>query len=162
MALLVNPTNPNTLEYRRDMEAAAHAISVKLLPFEVSTPERIEDVVAAVARARPDGLVAAGDPLFLISRQRLIAAVARHRLPTMWEHRSYVEAGGLISYGADPGELYRRAATYADRILKGTKPADLPIDQATKFELAVNAKTAHALSITIPPAVLMRADHVVQ
>ena len=80
----------------------------------------------------------------------------------MWESRSFVEAGGLISYGADPGELYRRAATYADRILKGTKPADLPIDQATNIELAINLKTAHALSITIPPPVLFRADHVVQ
>jgi putative ABC transport system substrate-binding protein len=100
--------------------------------------------------------------LFWVTRQQLIEAVARHRLPTMWESRRFVEAGGLISYGADPGELYRRAATYADRILKGTKPADLPIDQATNFELSINLKTAHTLNITIPPPVLLRADHVVQ
>jgi len=162
VALLVNPTNPNTPVYRREAETVAHAIGVKLLVFEVSTPERIEDVIAAVAKSRPGAFVASGDPLFWVTRQQLVEAVARHRLPTMWESRRFVEAGGLISYGADPGELYRRAATYADRILKGTKPADLPIEQATNFELVINLKTAHALSITIPPLVLLRADHVVQ
>jgi putative ABC transport system substrate-binding protein len=162
VAFLANPTNPNSPEYRRETEAVAHAIGVKLLTFEVSSPEGIEDVVGAVAKARPDALVAAGDPLFSVSRERLIEAAARHRLPTMWESRAFVEAGGLVSYGADPGELYRRAATYADRILKGTKPADLPIDRATKFVLAINVKTAHALNITIPPPVLLRADRVVQ
>jgi len=132
VALLVNPTNPNVPMYRRETETVARAIGVKLLVFEVST------------------------------HQQLVEAVARHRLPTMWESLPFVEAGGLFSYGAFTGELYRRAATYADRILKGTKPADLPIDRATKFELAINLKTAQALNITIPPPVLLRADHVVQ
>jgi len=162
VALLVNPTNPNTPVYRREAETVAHAIGVKLLVFEVNTLERIVDVIAAVAKSPPDAFVPSGDPLIWVTRQHLIEAVARHRLPTMWESRRFVEAGGLISYGADPGELYRRAATSADQILKGTKPADLPIEQATNFELAINFKTAHELSITIPPPVLLRADLVVQ
>ena len=135
---------------------------VAALAFEVSAPEQIESVIATVAKARPDAFVAAGDPLFWITRQRLIEAVARHRLPTMWEYRTWVDAGGLMSYGANPDDLYRRAATYADRILKGTKPTDLPIDQATKFDLTINLKTARTLDITISPPVLLRADHVVQ
>jgi putative ABC transport system substrate-binding protein len=100
--------------------------------------------------------------VFSLTRQDLLEAAARHRLPTMWELRSFVEAGGLMSYGANPGELYRQAATYADRILRGTKPGDLPVEQATKFELAINLKTAQTLGITIPKPVLLRADHVVQ
>jgi len=162
VALLVNPTNPNTPAYRRETEIVAQTIGVKLLVFEVSVAERITNVVAAVAKARPDAFVVAGDPLFWVARQQLLEQVARHRLPTMWEQLAFVEAGGLLAYGAYPGELYRRAATYADRILKGTKPADLPIDQATKFELAVNLKAARALNVTIPPAVLLRANHVVR
>ena len=162
VALLVNPTNPNAPTYRRDTEAVAHTIGVKLIVFEVSAAERIADVVAAVAKARPDAFVAAGDPLFWVARQQLLEEVARHRLPTMWEQLTFVEAGGLMSYGANPGDLYRRAATYADRILKGTKPADLPIDQATKFELAINLKTARTLNITISPSMLIRADNVIQ
>jgi len=162
VAFLTNPTNPNTVEFRREAEAVARAKGVKLLSFEVSAPEQIESVIATVAKARPDAFVAAGDPLFWTTHQRLIEAVARHRLPTMWESGTWVEAGGLMAYGANPDDLYRRAATYADRILKGTKPTDLPIDQATKFELAVNLKTARTLNITISSPVLLRADHVVQ
>src|SRR5262245_5519003 len=162
VAFLANPTNPNTPEFRRDAEAVAQAIGVKLLSFEVSAPGQIDTVVAAVATARPDAFVAAGDPLFWVASQKLIHAVARHRLPAMWEFRTWVEAGGLMSYGADTRELYRRAAEYTDRILKGTKPSDLPVEQATKFELAINLKTAKALGLTIPPSILLRADAVIQ
>ena len=162
VAFLVNPTNPNTPAFRREAEAVARAKGVKLLAFEVSGPEQIEAALAAVAKARPDACIVAGDPVFTVAQQRLIVAAARHRMPTMWEYRAFVEAGGLMSYGAYTGDLYRGAATYADRILKGTRPADLPIDQATRFELSINLKTAHILNITIPRPVLLRADHVVQ
>jgi len=162
IALLVNPANPSTPVVRRETEARALAIGVKLILFEASAPERVAKVMAAVAKERPDALVVQGDPLFFVTRQQLLEAAARHRLPAMWELRGFVEAGGLMSYGADPNELYRRAATYADRILRGTKPGDLPVEQATKFELVINLKTARALGITIPSPVLLRADHVVE
>jgi putative ABC transport system substrate-binding protein len=162
IAFLVNPANPSTPAVRRETEARALAIGIKLLLFEASAPEEITKVMAAVAQQRPDALVVQGDPLFGVTRQQLLEAVARHRVPAMWELRGFVEAGGLMSYGADPSELYRRAATYVDRILRGTKPGDLPVEQATKFELVVNLKAAKALGLTIPQSVLARADQVVE
>ena len=162
IALLVNPANPSTPVVRRETEARALALGVKLLLFEASAPERVATVMAAVAKEHPDALVVQGDPVFFMSRQQLLEAAARHRLPAMWELRGFVEAGGLMSYGADLNELYRRAATYVDRILRGTKPDDLPVEQATKFELVVNLKAAKAFGLTIPPSVLARADHVVE
>jgi putative ABC transport system substrate-binding protein len=162
VAFLVNPTNPSTPAIRRETEARARAMGVTLVPFEVSAAERVEKVMAAVAKARPDALVVQGDPLFHVTRQQLLEAAARHRLPVMWESRLWVEAGGLMSYGTDVGELWRRAATYVDRVLRGTKPADLPVEQATRFELAINLKTAKALGLTIPPSVLVRADKVIE
>lgn len=133
-----------------------------ILVFEVSAPEAVVDVTATMAKARPDAFVAAGDPSFLVVQNQLIELVARHRLPAMWEQRTSVTAGGLMAYGASSLELYERAATYIDRILKGAKPGDLPIERATKFELAINLKTARALSLTIPPSLLQRADHVIE
>ena len=162
VAFLVNPTNPSTLAIRRETEARARAMGITLVPFEASAAERVEKVMAAVAKARPDALVVQGDPLFHVTRQQLLEAAARQRLPVMWEQRLWVEAGGLMSYGTDVGVLWRRAATYVDRVLRGTKPADLPVERATKFELAINLKTAQTLGITIAPAMLLRADHVVR
>jgi putative ABC transport system substrate-binding protein len=100
--------------------------------------------------------------LFWIVKQQLIDAVARHRIPTMWDARPWVEAGGLMAYGANPGDLYRRAATYVDKILKGAMPADLPIEQAMRFEFVINLNTAKALRLTIPQTVLLRADQVIE
>ena len=160
VAYLANPTNLNTPENRHDVEAVARAIGVKLVAFEVSAPERIENVVASVAKARPGALVTASDPLFWAVQQRLIDAVAR--IPTMWEARPWVEAGGLMAYGAHGGQFYRRAATYVDKILKGAMPADLPIEQAMKFEFVINLKTAKALRLTIPQTLLLRADQVIE
>jgi putative ABC transport system substrate-binding protein len=162
IAFLVNPANPSTPAVRRETEARARALGVKLLPFEVSAPERVAKVMAAVAKEHPDALVVQGDPLFQVTRQDLLEAAARHRLPAMWEWRAWVEAGGLMSYGANPGELYRRAAIYADRVLRGMKPSDLPVEQATKFELVINLKTAKAVGLTFPPSLLARADEVIQ
>ena len=162
IALLVNPANPSTPAVRRETEARARAIGVKLLLFEARSPERIAEAMTAVAKEHPDALVVQGEPLFFLTRRELLEATARHRLPTMWEHRAFVEAGGFMSYGVNPGELYRRAATYADRILRGAKPGDLPVEQAATFELVLNLKTARTLGITIAEPVLLRSDHVVQ
>jgi putative ABC transport system substrate-binding protein len=162
VAFLLNPTNPSTLAVRRETEVRARAIGLTLLPFEVSASEQSARVIAAVAKAHPDALVVQGDPLFYITRQDLVEATVRHRLPAMWEGRLFVEAGGLMSYGADTRQLYRHAATYVDRVLNGTRPADLPVEQATKFELVINLKTAKALGLTIPPSLLQRADQVIE
>ncbi len=162
VAFLLNPTNPSTLAVRRETEVRARAIGLTLLPFEVSASEQLARVIAAVAKAHPDALVVQGDPLFYITRQDLFEATVRHRLPAMWEGRLFVEAGGLMSYGADTRQLYRHAATYVDRVLNGTRPADLPIEQPEKFELVINLKTAKALGLTIPPSLLQRADQVIE
>ena len=162
IAFLVNPANPSTPAVRRETEVRARALGVKLLPFELSAHERVAKVMAAVAKEHPDALVVAGDPLFHVIRQVLIEAAARQRLPAMWEWRLWVEDGGLMSYGADPSELYRRAATFVDHILEGTNPGDLPVEQATTFELVISVKTANRLGLTIPPSLLLRADQVIQ
>jgi len=162
VALLTNPANPSTPLMRRETEAQARGIGITILSFEVSAPARVAGVITAVAKARPDALLVAPDPLFSVTQPQLLEAAARHRLPAMWEWRGFVDAGGLMSYGPDLSELYRRAAAYVDRILRGTKPSDLPVEQATKFELAINLKTANSLGLAIPPPVLLRADHVVQ
>ena len=161
VAFLVNPAIPSTVVVRRETEARAQAIGVKLLPFEVTAPGQVVAVMAAVTRAHPDALVVQGDPLFQLTQQQLLEATARSRLPAMWEQRGWAEAGGLMSYGVYVGELYRRAATYVDRVLKGTKPGDLPVEQAMKIELVINLKTAKALGLTIPPSLLGRADEVI-
>jgi len=162
VALLANPSNPGTRPMRAETEAVAHSIGVQLLEFEASTPAQLSKVLASLVKARPDALLVTGEPLFWANHQDVLKAVARYRVPAMWDHQAFVDAGGLMSYGANPSELYRRAATFVDKILKGAKPTDLPIEQPTKFDLVINVKTASALGLTIPPPVLLRADHLVQ
>jgi ABC-type uncharacterized transport system substrate-binding protein len=142
VAFLANPANPSTTLMRQETEAQARASGVKIIHFEANAPARIAPTMDAVAKARPDALLVASDPLFIVAQQQMLAATARHGLPAMWEWRGVVDAGGLLAYGADLNELYRRAATFVDRILKGTKPGDLPVEQATKIELSINLKTA--------------------
>jgi putative tryptophan/tyrosine transport system substrate-binding protein len=162
VAFLANPTNPSATVMRQETEIQARASGVQILHFEATAPARIASTMDAIAKVHPDALLVASDPLFFVAQQQMLAATMRHGLPAMFEFRGFVDAGGLLAYGADLGELYRRAATYADRILKGTKPGDLPVEQATKIELSINLKTAKTLGITIPSPVLLRADHVVQ
>ena len=162
VGFLVNPTNPGTSAMRREAEDAARTIGITLLPFEARAPAELTVVMASIARAKVDAFLCGSDPVFYVGLKDLVDAAARHRIPAIWEFRGFAEAGGLMSYGASPGTLYRRAATYVDKLLKGAKPADLPIEQPTTFELVVNVKTAKALGLRLPQALLARADQVIE
>jgi putative ABC transport system substrate-binding protein len=146
----------------REAEVAARALGVRLQSIEARDPADIDRAFSDMTRARVGALAVISTPMFGKERRRLLDLAAKNRLPTIFSFRSYVDAGGLMSYGADLGDLFRRAATYVDRILKGAKPADLPVEQPTKFELVINMKTAKALGLTIPPSILLRADQVIE
>jgi putative tryptophan/tyrosine transport system substrate-binding protein len=135
---------------------------VEVNPVNVRDAGEIERAITAFARAPNGGLIVPGSALANVHRDLIIALAARHKLPAAYSNRLYVADGGLISYGVDTFDQYRRAAGYVDRILKGEKPADLPVQLPTKFELAINLKTAKALGITVPPMVLARADEVIE
>jgi putative ABC transport system substrate-binding protein len=152
-----NPTNPMQL---KGAEVAARTLGLQVEPAPVSGLNDFDSAFKAVRRA--DGLLQLDSPLFTTHRARLAALAVTSRLPAIYTFREYVEVGGLVSFGAHFPDFYRRAATYVDKILKGAKPADLPVEQPTKFELAINLKTAKALGLTIPPSVLGRADEVIQ
>ncbi len=146
----------------KPMEAAARALQVTLLPALVDTPAQFTDAFANVTRQRGDGLVAADSGLNYLYRHLIVDFAARRRLPAVYSFRESVEAGGLMAYGASLPENFRRAATYVDKILRGAKPGDLPIEQPEKFELVVNLRTAKALGLTIPESVRVRADEIIQ
>jgi len=155
--------NPRTLEVRRKgLEIAAKALRVTLRFLEAQHPGEIETALAAIARERSDALYVSSDPMFASEAGRIIRWTARARLPTMYSWRIFAEGGGLMSYSTDLAAIYRRAATYVDKILRGAKPADLPVEQRTKYELVINLKTARALGLTILPSLLQRADEVIQ
>ena len=124
--------------------------------------EELSDAFAAIVKERPHALVVFADRLFLHHRARITDFAAEHRLPAVVTHQELVESGGLMSFGANYPDMHRRAATYVDKILKGAKPGDLPVEQPTKFEMVINLRTAKALGLTIPPSLLARADHVVE
>jgi len=162
VAVLLNPANPAHALQLKALRTAAPAVSVTVLPREVSEPAGLDRVFAALKRQRPAGLIVLGDRMFGANRKRIVDLSIENRLPTVYTHRWWVESGGLVSYGANFADLYRRVATYVDRILKGAKPSDLPVEQPTKFELVINLKAAKALGLTIPPALLARADEVIE
>jgi putative ABC transport system substrate-binding protein len=143
-------------------DVAARALGVRLQIVEARGPADFDRAFSDVTRARAGALILLPSTMFFNERRRLVDLSAKHRLPAVYLVREFVDAGGLMAYGPDIADLYRRAATYVDRILKGTKPADLPVEQPTKFELVINLKTAKALGLTIPPSVLGRADQVIQ
>jgi ABC-type uncharacterized transport system substrate-binding protein len=143
-------------------EVAARVLGVRLHFVEARGPEDFDRAFSDMTRARPGALTVLSTPMFVSERKRLVALAAKNRLPAMYPLREFVVAGGLMSYGPNDAEQFRRAATYVDKILKGAKPADLPVEQPTKFELVMNLKTAKALGLTIPPSLLARADEVIQ
>ncbi len=162
VAVLSNLTNPIHAPYLTEAEIAARALEVRLHILEARAPSDFAGAFSAMRTERDGGLIVLGDPMFFGQRARIAELAASHRLPAVASFREFVDAGGLTAYGANLRENFRRAATYVDRILKGAKPGDLPIEQPTKFEFVINLKTARALGLTIPQSVLLRADEVVQ
>jgi putative ABC transport system substrate-binding protein len=162
VAILFNPANPSHPNQLKDLQAAAPALGVALLPLEIRRASDIDTALGKIAKENPGALLLLGDVL-LSTHQRKIAEFAlKNRLPAMYTVRAFVDAGGLIAYGTNFADMWRRAAAYVDKILKGAKPADLPIEQASKFDLMINLKTAKALGLTIPPSVLLGVDQVIQ
>jgi putative ABC transport system substrate-binding protein len=162
VAILLNPANPTRPLAMRDVNVAARSLAVQLQLLEARDPNEFDSAFAAMARERIGALVVMADTMFVLHRKRLADLAARSRLPAAYGWREHVEAGGLMSYGPSLSDLFRRGATFVDRILKGAKPGDLPIEQPTKFELVINLKSAKALGLTIPPSLLLRADHVIE
>jgi len=155
--------NPNTHRgVLRQAEGAARALGLQLQILEARTPSEIEAAFAAMSRRRADGILVLRDAVFRAQRAQITALAAKNRLPAVYGLREEAEAGGLVAYGASVPQLYRRAATYVDKILKGAKPGDLPVEQPTQFELVINLKTAKTLGLTIPPSLLLRADQVIE
>jgi putative ABC transport system substrate-binding protein len=162
VAVLWNSANKAKTEDWRETQGAAHALGVTLQSREVHGPDDFASVFASMTTQRPDAFLTLDDPVLLHSRTSIVAFAANQRLPVIYPQRDYTDAEGLMSYGPSISDLFRRAASYVDKILKGAKPADLPIEQPTKFELVINLKTAKALGLTIPPSLLLRADQVIQ
>jgi putative ABC transport system substrate-binding protein len=162
IAALRNPGNPGSALMWRETQAAAESLGVQLQLVPVREPRELEAGFATMARNRASSVVVLADPLFLSERERIALLAQQARLATVFQRRENVEAGGLLSYGPDLTEKFRQAADYVDRILKGARPADLPVEQPTKFELVMNLKTAKALGLTIPPSLLLRVDQIVE
>jgi putative ABC transport system substrate-binding protein len=162
VAVLRDPAITSGIGQFAVMQYVAPSVGVELSAVDVRDASEIERALAALARLASGGLIVAASPVSLVHRERIIALAARHRLPTIYFLRDFVSGGGLISYGPDVTEHFRRAAVYVDRILKGEKPADLPVQAPTKYELVINIKTAKALGITIPSTLLARADEVIE
>ncbi len=162
VAVLSNPDSPASPFLLRETQAAAQALAVKLQVLEVRSPNELEGAFAAMTRERAGALLVLPHPFTFYHAKRIADLAAKSRLPAVYPVREAVEAGGLMAYAADAPDMYRRAATYVDKILKGAKPGDLPVEQPTKFELVINLKTAKTLGLTIPRALLLRADQVVE
>ena len=162
IAMLVNPDNANAVVETTETQSAARSIQRQLLILRAQAERDIEAAYATLAQQRADGLVVANDGFFLAHAERLVAMSARYAVPTVYARREYAEAGGLMSYGTSQSEAYRQVGIYAGRILKGAKPADLPVVQSTKFELVINLKTAKLLGLDLPASLLARADEVIE
>ncbi len=162
VAVLSNPDTPYVPKMIEEVKAAAPSLSIELNFVSARTPEEFGPAFSAVSRAHTQALYVIGDPFFFTHRMALLKLASKARLPAIYAGRQYADAGGLMSYGANWADLFRRSAGYVDKILKGAKPGDLPIEQPTKFELVVNLKTAKALGITIPESILLRADEVIR
>ena len=162
VALLGNPANAGNTSQLRQAEDAARALGLRPQSLEVRGPNEIDKVFAAMVKEKAGAVVVLADSMLIDQRTRIASLAARHRLPTIAWPVDHAEAGALISYGPNVPDMFRRAATYVDKILKGAKPADLPVEQPTKFELIINLKTAKALGLTIPQSLLVRADQIIE
>ena len=162
VALIYNPENPGSVMALQETQRWATALGVRLEPHKFRGPHDFENVFGAIAGKRPDALMTTADPLIAAYSARIVDFAAKNRLLSMYPGREFVDAGGLMFYGGSIPEMYRRAAVYVDRILKGAKPADLPVEQPIKFDMVINLKTAKALGLTIPQSLLLRADQVIQ
>jgi putative ABC transport system substrate-binding protein len=162
VAVLWNADNPYKAVDMKEVEAAAAGLGVMLQSLAVRGVDGFDSAFESARHGRAGCIITLEDPFTITHRARIVELARKHRLPALYGRRLYVDAGGLMSYGPDPIDQYRRAAIYVDRILNGTKPSDLPVEQPTKFELAVNLKTAKALGLTIPPSLLQRADQVIE
>ena len=162
IAMMMNPKIPESARTLSDVEEAARTLGRKLLVLNASVPSEIDTAFATLRQQRADALLVAADPFLTSRRQQIVALAARDAIPAMYPNREYVAAGGLMSYGNDVPDGYRRAGLYVARILKGEKPADLPVDQATRFEFVINLRTAKALGLDMPPGLSARADEVIE
>ncbi len=162
VAILGDARNANTAPSIQETQAAARAHGVRLHAVGVWSPAEFDGAFSTIARERPAVLLVVASPVFFGERRRLAELAMKHRLPTVFSFREYAEAGGLIAYGSDLAAGFRRAAAFVDKILRGAKPGDLPVEQPTKFELVINLKTAKALGLTIPRQILLRADKVIE
>jgi len=162
VAVLSNSSNPSQAVSVRDVTAAARSLGLQIKVVDAPTVSALDGVFAAMAKDRSEALLVLTDPLFLIHRERIGSLALRHRLPSMHAVKESVEAGGFMSYGPSLVGAYRRVAVYVDKILKGARPADLPVEQPTTFEMAINLKTAKALGVTIPRSLLGRADRIIE
>jgi len=162
VAFLWNPDNDSNVVFLEELIIAVPALGLQLISVPMRTSEEYESAFAAMMQRRPNAFVTTSDGLILQHMGQVIEFMAKHRLPAMYQEKEHVEAGGLMSYGAVLSELFRRGAWYVDRLLQGAKPMELPIEQPTKFELAINLKTAKAIGLTIPPSLLPTADEVIE
>jgi putative ABC transport system substrate-binding protein len=162
VAVLWDAANPYPAQVFKEAESAAQMLGLEVQSLEVREPDDFNSVFGAARSKNPDALVTVEDPLTVGHRKQIVDFAARNQLPAIYGLREFVEVGGLMAYGASISDLYRRAAVYVDKILKGARPADLPVEQPTKFEFVINLRTAHTLGLTIPPAILARADKVIE
>jgi putative tryptophan/tyrosine transport system substrate-binding protein len=162
IGMLVNPNFQGTDSIINDMQVAARALRLELKVLNASSDHEFDTAIASIVQLRAGALVVASDPFFISRRDRLVALVAHHAVPAIYQFREFAAAGGLMSYGTNLADGYRQVGIYVGRICKGEKPADLPVVQPTKFELVINLKTAKALGLEVPPTLLARADEVIE
>jgi len=162
VVVLYDPASPNNVLELKEVQTAAGALKLTIQPWEVRDADSFDRIFAAIGKQRPDGLYVISSPLMNANRERIANFAIKSRLPSVFSDKATVDAGGLMFYGADLSHIYRRVATYVDKILKGAKPADLPVEQPKKFEFVINLKTAKQIGLTIPPNVLARADRVIK
>jgi len=162
VALLWNPANPSSVPQLRQAEVAARAVGLRVQSLEARSPQDIDSAFAAMTSERAGALVVLLDAILVNRRSQITELAAKRRLPAVYAVREYAEAGGLVSYGANALELERYAARFVDKVLRGARPSDLPVEQPSTFELVINLKTAKTLGLTIPPSLLLRADQVIK